>query len=291
MKKILLFVCPALVMAKGELGMGLGEKWDSDLPQNTSNYSAWTLTPSLWVKQQQKLPWNLTWGNTLRSSAEYLEHRRDPLLNDPILSFNTWMEWKFKKISYRLSPGLGLYVDPELVLVKRSLRQAHDLKYQFKSQRVGLAIDLEQNAYGDTLRNALNLDGALQYQWKCNRPWLEQIAMSGGYSQNLASSDTSSYDSKFVKLQSDWKLGKFKIGLEVERAWKDYKGLYADIRTADSLYQHNDYWNHQVDLELELPWNLSLKTALEYRWKESNIPLYSYRRWLVGGGAYWSYEW
>lgn len=291
MKKIALLLCPLALWAKGELGISLAEKWDSNLPQNTSDYAGWTLTPLAWIKQSQKLPYGFAMGTLLRADAEYLEERRDPLLNDPALNFNVWGEWKHGALSYKLTPGMALFVSPDREIVKRSVRHGHDLRWNIEQHRLALALDFENNAYGDTLRNALNWDCGLGYQWKPQNPWLDRVGVSGGYSQNLAETDTSSYDSKFVKFEIGMNVGRTEFGLEIERAWKDYAGLYADLRTADSIYQHNDYWNSSFGIEQPLLWGVNLKSSVEYRWKESNIPLYSYERWLFGASLNWKFGW
>lgn len=265
--------------------------YDSNIPQNITEYAGWYYTPSLWVKAystEENMPFSV-WG---RAVYENYLHQRSPILNPPLGAAG--LEYDFEKGIFEFDGGvdIGSYYSPDWILTKMKIGADASLEFDLDPNVIMIKASGARYDYGDDDDDAIRMEGELEYCYdfrvlKRHNFMIRELGVAFEGEYNQARSDTSTYMKTGAGLFTELKIFFADLKLDGEYDYKKYYGLQEKPADETLIYPENTYYKFSGSLEIPVWRELSFDLRGALYLKDSTFPSYDYDRYTVSMRFQW----
>lgn len=265
--------------------------YDTNVPQNATEYAGWYLAPSLYLKlgsTNERNPLSVWAGVNYENHVQ----ERSAVLNPPSARAGVSLDFDRPAFEIGFDLSYASYHYATWEIARNRYRLDIDLDKALGRNTLFLHAENMVNDYGDNDDDGVRLEGTLGWRYdprvlKSQRLALRHIGISAQVEHNNAGSDTSSYLYGKAAVDGEIKLGMFALELAGGVAYRKYQGIRRHPHTRALLYPENKYVIANAEFEVPLPLNFELALRGKLRFKTSTYPSYEYDRHTVGARLTW----
>lgn len=266
--------------------------YDSNLPQNTTEYAGWYNEPAVYLKYKPPcLQDHLSLWTRLRY-GHYVQER-SPTLNNPFSSYGADYTMDFKVVRYVSGISISSYLHPDWQIARNKFEWSESVAITRDRNEWTIDLNLMANDYGDNLYDGIRMEDQIIYthstkNTRKKKPIFKSISFALQNESNFTKTGNTSYNIFGFKNASLWKLGKISLEPSISVENKKYTGSLLNLNTYQTVQPENKYLNLGADITYNLTSQLELSLNGQWRLKNSNYPTYDYNRNTIALGLRWT---